>query len=65
MSIFNSEVSAVKYFKDVPVEQCEVCKRWSASAADHDRGEIIGPICTEDGRESIYDRVCEMCHLRH
>ena len=58
---FNTENAAKKHFKDVDVEQCEICKCWTASLADHDDGEINGGICNDDGTEHIYDRVCERC----
>ena len=47
MAIFLRERDARAYFKGCDVEQCEMCQRWTASQADNDEGEIIGPICTK------------------
>ena len=61
MVSFDTEKLAKIYFENVDVEQCEICKRWTASLADHDEGEINGGICNEEGTEHIHDRVCEKC----
>lgn len=59
--IFETEAAARKYFgEEVAVEQCECCGEWSASAADHDDGAIIGPTLGDDGL-NLYDRLCYEC----
>lgn len=59
--IYKTESDAKKKFRNVSVEQCEKCGRWSASKADHEHGGIIGPWCTENGKENVYDRICSDC----
>jgi hypothetical protein len=58
---FGEKKLAQAYFgPDVDVEECECCGAWSASAADHEDGAIIGPWVLPNGLNK-YDRICNEC----
>lgn len=58
---FGEKKSAQTHFgPDVDVEECECCGAWSASAADHEDGAIIGPRMLPNGMNE-YDRICSEC----
>jgi hypothetical protein len=60
--MFATEREAKNHFgEDVDVEACERCGQWTASRADHDDGDIIGPCCADEGAWNVYDRICDQC----
>lgn len=52
--MYESKEAAEKAFKDIEVEQCGKCERWSASFADHTHGAIVSD-------STGYDRICLEC----
>jgi hypothetical protein len=59
--LFASEEEAREHFgPDIDIEECECCRFFSASAADHEDGAIKGPFVNDDGTNE-YDRICDEC----
>jgi len=65
---FTTEQEAKDYFagttnpwgEPIEVEECPVCHEWSASRADTEKGDIIGP-CVDAAGNNVHDRICESC----